>query len=289
MTPATPAPRRDVEVKPRLTRPLQDPTATPLDQADHPAAQALIARCRAEFAERAVCVVEELLTPAALAAMVAEAERLAPLAHHRAARRNCYIGVEDDPSLPASHPRRRFMATTLGVVADDLIPADALVRRLYDWPAFQAFLARLFGYRRLYPNADRFQALNVIVYEPGERSDWHFDPDNDFTVTLLLQEAEEGGEFSIVPDMRSDADENFEGVGRVLDGDASRVVRVARPPGSLVVFRGHESLHRVATVRGARRRLVAVMCYEDRPGVVGDPAVNAAIYGPRAAALQAGD
>ncbi len=266
-----------------------DTARYPLDQADHPATQALIERCRADLAERAVCVVEELLAPAALAAMVAEAERLAPLAHHRQARRNCYIGVEDDPSLPADHPRRRFMATTLGVVADDLIPADSGLRALYTWPAFQGFLAAIMGYSALYPNEDRFQALNVIVYEPGEQSDWHFDPDNEFTVTLLLQEAEAGGAFSLVPDMRSAADENYDGVGRVLDGDSSRVVGVARSPGSLVVFRGHDSLHRVATVRGERRRLVAVMCYEDRPGVVGDPAVNAAIYGPRAAALQAGD
>ncbi len=190
--------------------PLIDSARYPLDQADHPATEALVARCRAELAERAVCVVERLLTPAALAAMAAEAERLAPLAHHRAARRNCYIGVENDPSLPASHPRRRFMATTLGVVADDLIPADALVRELYDWPAFQGFLAAIMGYPALYPNEDRFQALNVIVYEPGEQSDWHFDPDNDFTVTLLLQEAEEGGDFSLVPDIRGTADENYD-------------------------------------------------------------------------------
>ncbi len=259
----------------------------PLAEPGHPAAQALVARCRAELAERAVCVVEGLLTPAALAALAAEAEGLAPLAHHRAARRNCYIGVEDDPALAADHPRRHFMATTLGVVADDLIPADSGLRALYTWPAFQGFLAAIMGYPALYPNEDRFQALNVIVYEPGEQSDWHFDPDNEFTVTLLLQEAEQGGGFSLVPDLRSAADENYDGVGRVLDGDSSRVVGVARPPGSLVVFRGHDSLHRVAPVAGARRRLVAVMCYEDRPGIVGDPAVNAAIYGPRAAELQA--
>ena len=268
---------------------LIDHARYPLAEADSAETRALVERCRVELAERAVCVVEGFLAPAALATLAAEAEALAPLAHHRQARRNCYIGVEDDESLPADHPRRHFMATTLGVVADDLIPPDSGLRALYGWPAFQGFLAAIMGYPALYPNEDRFQALNVIVYEPGEQSDWHFDPDNDFTVTLLLQEAEEGGAFSIVPDMRSAADENYQGVGCVLDGDASRVVHVARPPGSLVVFRGHDSLHRVAPVAGARRRLVAVMCYEDRPGVVGDPAVNAAIYGPRAAALEASD
>lgn len=265
---------------------LIDHARYPLAEPESPETRALIERCRAELAERAVCVVEGLLTPESLAVLAAEAEGLAPLAHHRPAKRNCYIGVEDDPALAADHPRRHFMATTLGVVADDLIPSESGLRALYMWPAFQGFLAAIMGYPALYPNEDRFQALNVIVYEPGEQSDWHFDPDNDFTVTLLLQEAERGGGFSIVPDIRSHDDENYAGVKRVLGGDESRADHLSRAPGSLVVFRGHDSLHRVATVEGDRRRLVCVMCYEDRPGVVGDPKINAAIYGPRAAAIE---
>ena len=265
---------------------LIDHARYPLGEAGAPETRALVERCREELAARAVCVVEGFLTPESLAVLAAEAEGLAPLAHHRQARRNCYIGLEDDPALPADHPRRHFMATTLGVVADDLIPASSGLRALYGWPAFQGFLAAIMGAPALYPNADRFQALNLIVYEPGEQSDWHFDPDNDFTVTLLLQEAEAGGGFSMVPDVRSHSDENYRGVKRVLGGDESGAVHLTRPAGSLVVFRGHDSLHRVATIRGNRRRLVCVMCYEDRPGVVGDPKVNAAIYGPRAAAIE---
>jgi len=265
---------------------LIDRARYPLAEPDNPLTTALIERCRTELAERVVCVIDGFLTPGSLAALAAEAEGLAPLAHHRAAKRNCYIGVADDPALAADHPRRHFIATTLGVVADDLIPAESGLRALYMWPAFQSFLAAIMGYPALYPNEDRFQALNVIVYEPGEQSDWHFDPDNDFTITLLLQEAERGGGFSIVPDIRPHDDENYPGVKRVLDGDESRVDHLERATGSLVVFRGHDSLHRVAAVEGERRRLVSVMCYEDRPGIVGDPKVNAAIYGPRAAAIE---
>lgn len=199
-------------------------------------------------------MVEGLLTPESPAALAAEAEGLAPMAHHRAAQRNCYIGVEDDPGLAADHPRRHFMATTLGVVADDLISAGSGLRALLMWPdmwpAFQGFLAAIMGYRLLYPNADRFQALNVIVYEPGEQSDWHFDRDNEFTVTLLLQEAEQGGGFSIVPYIHSHQDENYPGFKRVLDGDEPGATHLTRPPGSLVVFRGHDSLHRVTTIEG---------------------------------------
>jgi len=265
---------------------LIDHARYPLAEPDSATTTALIAQCRAALDEKAVCVIDGFLTPESLTALAAEAEGLAPLAHHRPAKRNCYIGVENDPSLAADHPRRHFMATTLGVVADDLIPAGSGLRTLYMWPAFQRFLAAIMGYPALYPNEDRFQALNVIVYEPGEQSDWHFDPDNDFTITLLLQEAEQGGGFSIVPDLRSHDDENYPGVKRVLDGDQSRVAHLEREPGSLVVFRGHDSLHRVATIEGDQRRLVCVICYEDRPGIVGDPKVNAAIYGPRAAAIE---
>ena len=258
----------------------------PLAEPDSAMTTALIAQCRTDLAEQAVCVVDGFLTPESLAVLAAEAEGLAPEAHHRQSKRNCYIGVADDPALGLDHPRRHFMVTTLGVVADDFIPVGSGLRALYIWPAFQSFLAAIMGYPILYPNEDRFQALNVIVYGPGEQSDWHFDPDNDCTVTLLLQEAEQGGGFSIAPDIRSHHDENYPGVKQVLDGDKSGAAHLERPTGSLVVFRGHDSLHRVATIEGERLRLVCVMCYEDRPGIVGGPKINAAIYGPRAAAIE---
>ncbi len=124
---------------------LIDHVRYPLAEPDSAKTTALIAQCRADLAERAVCVIDGFLTPESLAALAAEAEGLAPLVHHRAAKRNCYIGVADDPALAADHPRRHFMATTLGVVADDLIPAESGLRALYMWPAFQSFLSAIMG------------------------------------------------------------------------------------------------------------------------------------------------
>jgi hypothetical protein len=98
--------------------------------------------------------------------------------------------------------------------------------------------------------------------------------DNEFTVTLMLQSAESGGEFEVAPKIRSDADPAYGEVQKVLDGDHSRVIRVDRAPGSLVIFHGRNSLHRVSPVRGARTRLVAVMCYEPAPEIAGSQEVN---------------
>ncbi len=105
-------------------------------------------------------------------------------------------------------------------------------------------------------------------------------------MTLLLQPAEAGGEFEVAPRIRSTDDPAYDEIQKVLDERSDRVIAVDREPGSLVIFYGHNSLHRVSPVRGTRPRLIAVMCYEQEPGVVGTDDMNAAIYGPRLAALQ---
>jgi hypothetical protein len=58
---------------------------------------------------------------------------------------------------------------------------------------------------------------------------------------------------------------------------------VAREPGSLCIFRGCNSLHRVSPVSGGTLRIMGVLVYETEPGVVGYPEVNETVYGPRVA------
>jgi hypothetical protein len=49
--------------------------------------------------------------------------------------------------------------------------------------------------------------------------------------------------------------------------------------GSLNVFAGKNTLHRVSTVRGARSRLIAVFSYYDKPGVFFSDAERIGFYG----------
>lgn len=143
----------------------------------------------------------------------------------------------------------------------------------------QRFIAAIVGAPKLYPSADPYQPVNVLCHGDGDRSAWHFDSDNAFTITLMLQAPESGGHFEIVPNIRSDEDPNTEALSRVLLGDRTKVVSLERREGALVIFRGCNSAHRVTPIAGGRLRQMCVMVYELKPGIVGDPVVNETVYG----------
>ena len=267
---------------------LIDRARYPIEDLTHPAARALIERCRAELGERAVSVVHGFLDPEALSLMAGEAGRLTSRGYRRPGLRTCYVGSEAEPGWPEDHPRRRLLTHKTHIIAYDEIRGRTAIDRLYRWAPLRGLLAAILGKERLYLNDCPYQALNLLAFKDGDESSWHFDCDNEYTVTLLLRAAETGGDFEIAPKLRSESDPAYGEVQKVLDGDRGRVIRVDRAPGSLVIFYGHDSLHRVSPVHGRRPRLAAVMCYEQTPGIVGSEAMNTAIYGPRVAALQGG-
>ena len=258
----------------------------PITGLDSAKGRVMIRDVRRAMDETCICALPEFLRPEALARMVQEAEALAPLAYRGPTEASPYFfnyATDQLGALPADHPRRRKTPRRLSQIAYDLIPPGAAIHQLYNWEPLAQFLAAAIGVERLYRSADRFQALNISVMEDGGCQQWHFDT-NEVNITLLLQAAESGGEFEYVPLIRSQADENFDAVKRVLDGDRSGVVQLAQEPGMLVLFKGHHSLHRVAPMQGKRRRLQTVLAHNTRPGVVGSAESNILHYGPRAAA-----
>ena len=264
---------------------LIDHARYPIDNLSDPAVQALIERCRADLREREVCVLPGFLESAALVRMAGEAAVAVPEGYRRPGLRTCYVWSEPEPGWPEGHPRNRMLRHQTRIVAYDQIRGRMAIDRLYRWAPVRDLLAAILDKDKLYLHDCPYQALNLLGFEEGDESSWHFDPENEFTVTLLLQPAKTGGEFEIAPRIRSETDPAYDEIQDVLDGTSGRVTGVDRAPGSLVIFYGRNSLHRVSPVHGRQPRLVAVMCYEQQPGVMGSDELNAAIYGPRLAAL----
>jgi hypothetical protein len=251
----------------------------PIHDLESAAGQALLAECRAQLASTGGANLPGFMPPEVAAALTAEALSLEPGARRKTYTRNSYL-TADDPSLPAADPRRRFWTISSTQLADDQIPAETWIRRFYEWDVLTAFIAAAMGKPLLYRMADPFQALNLIYLGDGDQSAWHYDR-NEFTVTLLLQEAQSGGEFEFAPNIRTGDDENYDQIARVFDGRHEGVRRYERGAGTLTLFRGEYSLHRVAPVIGARQRITAILCYDERPDCVASDDVNILIYGDR--------
>lgn len=265
------------------TEDLIDLDRYPITHLDGRAGRALIARCRAELKTEGAANLDGFLRPHAMSGLIREAEALFPQALIKRQQRNVYVRPVDE-SWPQDHPGRHLMAGGGAQIAYDQIPADAGIRQLFLWDALTEFVAAALGKRKLYRFADPFQALNLIYLRESEGSPWHFDH-NDSTVTLLLQAAESGGEFEYVPFLRSKRDENFDGVRRLLDGDRANVRAPARSSGTLTLFLGEFSAHRVVPVRGPRARITAIMTYDEEPDRESTDETNVLVYGARVAEI----
>jgi predicted 2-oxoglutarate/Fe(II)-dependent dioxygenase YbiX len=93
---------------------------------------------------------------------------------------------------------------------------------------------------------------------------WHFDQ-SDFVVSIPLQDSESGGEFEFVRHIRSKDAENYDDVAAILRGGTKNVERMRMPPGSLILFEGRYTLHRVTRIKGQTPRLIALLSYDTKP------------------------
>lgn len=257
-------------------------TRYPILEPDHPERKSLVERCRADLDANQYCSIPDFITPSALAAMAEEAIGLQDVANHNNSLRNCYLHRQIDPTLPDDDPRNLQDRSSVRMVAYDQIPEASPLKIFYHADAVRTLVAEIVGEGQLFDNEDPYQPANYVCYQDGDESSWHFDADNSFTMTLMVQAAEEGGDFELSPDTRTDTDQNYDHVRDVLTGNRDdTIVAVGRQPGALCIFRGCNSMHRVSPVHGDTLRIMGVFVYEFSPGILGDPEVNATIYGPR--------
>jgi len=256
---------------------LVDDDRYPIADLDDPRAVSLVAECRRQLAGTGACELPGFLNRRATAQLAAEGDTLAPHAHRSRVEGTCYLDLPDE-SCPDGHPKRVLGPNALGAVAYDRFPPDSGLRALYEWPALHGFVAAMLGEASVYPYADPLGALNLAVMGDGDELAWHFDQ-TDFVVSLALVSAEHGGAFEYVPRIRSATDERYDDVAAVLAGDTSRVQLIPMVPGTLLLFEGRYSLHRVTPIRGDRARLVALLAFDTKPDTTSSELLRLVRYG----------
>ena len=237
----------------------------PLDQLDQEEGRALVMQCQQALEQYGLFNLEGFLLPDAIhKAIEKSSDQLANQSFTHERHHNIYFLPEVD-GLPDNHPALVQFKTVNHTVCSDQIRDNVLIE-LYEWQPFADFLAAVMKKARLYPMDDEISRLNVMGYSAGESLNWHFDR-SEFTTTLLLQAPESGGEFQYRTGLRTDTDPNYDGIGEFLASDQNNVITVPLMAGTLNVFRGKNTLHRVTPVAGKLQRVITVFSYYENPGV----------------------
>ena len=224
----------------------------------------LLEKVRARMEVDALCCLPDFINPSALRCMVQEILTCQGKAYPIESQRTAYSWV-DRTQYPLDHAVNITSEHKLASVTRDSMGDASVLVSLFHCNELTEFVRECFGIRALYRVTCPFLSLNVKIMDQGARHGWHFD-NNDGAVSLLLQEAKQGGEYEYVPYLRSDKNENYDGVRSVLRGDRSNVRIVAIRAGTLCLFRGGRSLHRVShIIEGSPDRLTAILSYSDQP------------------------
>lgn len=222
--------------------------------------------CKRTLDKNGVLVMRSFLRPAAIASIQSEGEANQHLAYYTVNKHNIYL-EPPDTRHPSEHPRNREVSSSKGCITTDQIPGASALHTLYDARDFRQFLCAVLGEAELHEYGDTLSSINLHYASEGQELGWHFD-NSSFAITLMIQTPESGGAFEYVKDVR-DADSgemNYEFSGRILDGDVPTET-LTMDAGTLVLFRGRNSMHRVTPVKGKRTRMLVVLAYNTEPDV----------------------
>lgn len=254
-----------------------DLDAYPIHDLDSERGRALVQACREELAAAGACNLPGFITPSAVDAMVSLAEQLSTKAWTSSRPHTIYFEPADE-TMPARHPRAHQVRSVKHGIAYDYIPADAPMRRLYESDDLTRFIASVLQKPVLYRSADPLDALQVTRMGDGDELGWHFDG-SEFSITVMYQQSQSGGEFVYHPGLRSADDENYDAVQRILHGDETGQRVLPSAPGTLAFFHGRNALHRVTPVKGDTARINSVLTYGERPDMRLNELTSQLFYG----------
>lgn len=249
----------------------------PIHDLDSDRGRAFMQDCKNALAEDGACCLPGFITDAAIAAMIDLADDLADQAWTSSRPHTIYF-EEPDSSVEAKHPKAHQVRSVKHGIAYDQIPTDASMRRLYESDDLTNFIAAVLDKPVLHRSADPLDAFQVTRMDQGDELGWHFDR-SEFSITVMYQPSEKGGEFIYFPAIRTAADENYPGVQAAIHGDETGKHVLPGGPGALAFFHGRNALHHVTPVEGKTPRINSVLTYGEAPDMRLNDLTSELFYG----------
>ena len=249
----------------------------PINDLNNPKTKELILQTSRELNKVGCAVIRDFVSLESIARMQAEAERKMDKVFWSEDRHNPYF-TKEDLTLPTDHPRRFFEKRLSGYLNSNRLDENSDLNEIFFSQILLDFLRKCLGVSPLYCWADPIGNHPYSLMKDDNYFPWHFDG-NEFTVSILIQEAEQGGIFEYVPDIRSPGKENYEQVKNVLNGEKEGIHSLKLRPGDMQIFKGRFSMHRVTTTKGSKMRIIALPTYSVDPFTVNRPEHSKQVYG----------
>lgn len=246
----------------------------PLDRPGTPEWQAMVDSARADLARDGMFNLPGLMRPTAIAGAISElTPRFETEAFTHARKHNIYFRKEVDGLAP-DHPALALRETKSHTLCADQI--GGVVRALYDWPHFATFLAASMGKDRLH-HGRQTRRRERHDLPRGRGAELAFRPlgiHHHAAVATPTKAAPSNtaptcAAIPIPITMASPACCKAE----------PELQSITLVPGTLNVFRGKNTAHRVTPVQGNTNRIITVFSFFDRPGVVFTPEEQIGFYG----------
>ena len=241
----------------------------PIDQPGSDAYRAVVGAARSGLRADGCAVIKDLVRPGALEQLGREIWERKDTTHFSTEVINPYFHFHHNDEWPDRHPMNTFLERSSGFIPGDSWEETTTMRQLFEHDDLARFLADCLEIDELHPYADPLAGLTANILDPGQQFTWHFDT-NEFAVTVLVEEADSGGLFEYVPNIRSEGDEGFEHIQEILEGGRRGVHTLDLRPGDMQIFRGRYSLHAVSRVaKDSKPRHAAIFAYTEQAGVIG--------------------
>jgi hypothetical protein len=248
---------------------LVDFTLYPLDSPESKQYKEALENARAQLKEDGCAIFRDLLRPTAVKIISQEIVARKSTTHFSTSSMNPYFHSTHNPDYPDHHPVNTFIERSSGFIPGDSWDSSLAIDVLFRSEALTQFIRDALETKSVFCYADPLAGLTANILDPGQQFAWHFDT-NDFAVTAMIDEADDGGLFEYVPMTRTPDDESFEKIQQILDGDRTMVKTLDLRAGDLQIFRGRHSLHRVTRVpTSSKPRHAAIFAYTAEPGVIG--------------------
>lgn len=254
-----------------------------------------IERARQSYQEKGAAIFPQILTREALQHCIDDARAQEAAAFTTDDSHTAYLRPIDH-DFPPTSVRNFEMRTQVASIAFDELKKNSHLAEMYACPALRQLVAAVVGEEKIYLSEDPLGCCSINVFRPGYHHSFHFD-ESKFSTTLMLQEASEPstGLFQYTNPLREvSSDLALASVSKVIqhhdetarDGfDESKTSETPQlhtldfHAGTLSIFAGSKSLHRVTRVEGDQSRLVAVLTFASKPGFRNSKEVQELFWG----------